>query len=233
MNKHLFFDLDRTLWDFEKNSQTALSILFQELELHNRIDSFHSFHGTYKKINAELWHLYGAGKLSKDVLRIKRFEDTLKRFKIVDNELSSALAEGYVSISPQQTNIFPGTKETLEKLSEANQLHIITNGFKEIQFIKLEKSGIRHFFDIIVCSEDVGKNKPAPDVFHHAMSKSGATIANSIMIGDDYHVDVLGAENIGMPGVLFDPKKNSQKKHRWQIQNMDELPGLLPMVYFK
>lgn len=233
MNKHLFFDLDRTLWDFEKNSQAALSILFQELELHNRIDSFHSFHGTYKKINAELWHLYGAGKLTKDVLRIKRFEDTLKRFKIIDDQLSNALADGYVSISPHQTNIFPGTKETLEVLSKSNQLHIITNGFKEIQFIKLEKSGIRHYFDIIVCSEEVGKNKPAPDVFHYAMAQSGAQISNSIMIGDDYQVDVLGAENIGMPGVLFDPSTNAKKRHRWQIQSMDQLPDLLPSVFFK
>lgn len=233
MKRHLFFDLDRTLWDFEKNSQAALSILYHDLKLDDHIDSFHSFHGTYKRINAKLWQLYGSGQLSKEVLRIKRFTDTLERFAVKNDELSNALADGYVKISPYQTNLFPGTKETLEILSEDNQLHIITNGFKEIQFIKLENSGIRDFFDVIVCSELVGKNKPAPDVFHYALKEANARVSESVMIGDDYHVDVLGAENIGVPGILFEPNTRAQKKHRWQIETLHEIPDLLPHVYFK
>lgn len=231
MTEHIFFDLDRTLWDFEKNSQKALTLLYHDLKLDQEIGSFFDFFGTYKRINADLWKLYGSGKLEKNILRIKRFEDTLNHFGIYNEKLNQQLANGYVNTSPYQTELFPGTKEVLNQLSEKYQLHIITNGFKEIQAIKLENSGIRSYFDVIVCSEVVGKNKPAPDVFHYAMKNAKAEAKHSVMIGDDYLVDVVGAENVGMKGILFDPKKGAQKKHRWQIEQLSQIPEVLPWLH--
>lgn len=230
--KHLFFDLDRTLWDFERNSKQALKQLFEEHRLDDHMKSFESFHHAYKKINARLWVKYGKGDITKAELRTKRFNDTLKQFQINDEELAKKIGTGYINISPYQTNVFPNTHETLEYLKNNDfLLHIITNGFKEVQFIKLEKSGLIDYFDIIVCSEDVGVNKPAPNVFHHSLEKAKAKPAESIMIGDDYKVDVLGAENIGMTGVLFDPNKGYKKGiHEWHIHELDRIPEILPWI---
>lgn len=230
--KHLFFDLDRTLWDFETNSQTALGILYEDHRLGDHMRSFNSFHKTYKKINAKLWHMYGQGNLSKDELRVKRFNDTLKSFQVNDFELAKKLGEGYVNISPYQTNLFPGAIQTLEDLKKEDYiLHIITNGFKEVQYIKLEKSGLLEYFDIIVCSEEVGKNKPAPEVFHHALSLAKGEKEQSVMIGDDYLVDVIGAERYGFKGILFDPfSKYKEGTHEWHINALEKIPGLLPWI---
>jgi putative hydrolase of the HAD superfamily len=230
--KHLFFDLDRTLWDFEKNSETALGILYEDLKLGDHMRSFNAFHKTYKKINARLWHAYGQGKLSKEELRIKRFNDTLKSFQINDPNLAAQLGEGYIKISPFQTNLFPGTKETLLDLKNDDyELHIITNGFKEVQYIKLEQSGLREFFDVIVCSEEVGKNKPAPEVFQYALSLAKSDADESIMIGDDYLVDVVGAERHGMKGILFDPHYSYKDgTHDWHIDHLEKIPGLIPWI---
>ncbi|MFZ9029272.1 MAG: YjjG family noncanonical pyrimidine nucleotidase [Crocinitomicaceae bacterium] len=229
--KHLFFDLDRTLWDFEKNSEKALNILFHDLGLDKQLRSFQGFHKTYKEINAKLWYDYGRGKITKDILRIKRFQDTLSSYKIDSPDLAKRLGDGYVEISPYQTQLFPNTKEVLTDLKKEYELHIITNGFKEVQFIKLENSGIRDFFDVIVCSEDVGKNKPAPDVFHYSLSQAGAKAHESIMIGDDYQVDVIGAEGAGIKGVLFDPhKKYNEGTHEFHINDLIEMHDILPWI---
>ena len=229
--KHLFFDLDRTLWDFEKNSENALNILFHDLGLDKQLRSFQGFHKTYKEINAKLWYDYGRGKITKDILRIKRFQDTLSSYKIDSPDLAKRLGDGYVEISPYQTQLFPNTKEVLTELKKEYELHIITNGFKEVQFIKLENSGIRDFFDVIVCSEDVGKNKPAPDVFHYSLSQAGAKAHESIMIGDDYQVDVIGAEGAGIKGVLFDPhEKYDEGTHEFHISDLIEMHDILPWM---
>ncbi|GAB5416291.1 MAG: YjjG family noncanonical pyrimidine nucleotidase [Crocinitomicaceae bacterium] len=230
--KHIFFDLDRTLWDFEKNSEQALRLLFDDLSLGNHMRDFDTFFNSYKKINARLWNSYGAGKITKDVLRIKRFEDTLKSFQVDDALMAQNLAEGYVSISPRQTNIFPNTHETLQELKkDGKELHIITNGFKEVQFIKLENCGLRDYFDVIICSEDVGKNKPAPEIFQHTMKLANAKPEDSVMIGDDLKVDVRGAERQGMTGVLFDPNRDyNERAHEWRIHDLSRLPEIIPFM---
>lgn len=230
--KHLFFDLDRTLWDFEKNSRAALEILYTQLQLSDHTKSFESFYKAYKKINGRLWQQYGAGKLEKDVLRIKRFEDTFKSFQIDPSLFSEEMADGYVEISPRQTHIFPHAHETLTQLkADGHQLHIITNGFLEVQHIKLENCDLKDYFDIIVCSEEVGKNKPAPEVFHHAMQLAGATAKESVMIGDDFKVDILGAERVGMAGILFDSEKTyNSRTHEWHIHTLDRIPEILPWI---
>ncbi|MCR9172222.1 MAG: YjjG family noncanonical pyrimidine nucleotidase [bacterium] len=232
MKKHIFFDLDRTLWDFEKNSEQALRILYEDLSLGNHMRDFETFFKSYKKINANLWNSYGTGKITKDVLRIKRFEDTLKSFQVDAPEIAHKLADGYVAISPRQKNIFPNTLETLEALKqEGKELHIITNGFKEVQFIKLENCGLLNFFDVIICSEDVGKNKPAPEIFQHTMQLAKAKPEESVMIGDDLRVDVQGAERQGMTGVLFDPHRQyNERAHEWRIFDLSRLPEIVPFM---
>ena len=230
--KNIFFDLDRTLWDFEKNSEQALMLIYKDLDLDKRLKSFHSFHKTYKKINSSLWYQYGLGKIKKSELRHSRFSLTLNKFGINDDLLATKLGDEYIKTSPYQTCLFPYAIETLKNLiSDGYRLHIITNGFKEVQYIKLEKSKLINFFTVIVCSEEVGKNKPAKDVFEYAISKAKAKSTESIMIGDDYLVDIIGAEKIGMKGILFNPSERyKEDTHKWQIKSLDEIPGLIPWV---
>ena len=123
--KHLFFDLDRTLWDFETNSKAALELLYEKHKLGDHTRSFQSFYTTYKKINGKLWNSYGQGKITKDVLRVKRFNDTLKSFQIDNLKLATEIGEGYVSTSPYQTSLFPGTKETLESLKNEDRKSVV------------------------------------------------------------------------------------------------------------
>jgi putative hydrolase of the HAD superfamily len=230
--KHLFFDLDRTLWDFDKNSEAALSILYDELDLGNDLRSFQSFHTKYKKVNADLWYQYATGKITKDVLRIKRFRDTFAHFDVKIEGLSEKMADGYVNLSPYQTQLLPHTIETLEHLKKEDfQLHIITNGFKEVQAIKLDKSGLLPYFDVILCSEEVGANKPSRIVFDTALSMANATVPTSIMIGDSYEADVVGAENAGLRAILFDPERNHREgTHKWHIDSLDKIPEILPWM---
>lgn len=230
--KHLFFDLDRTLWDFETNSKKALQILFSEMKLNDHIEHFNHFHHTYIRINAELWKLYGKGKLDKAGLRDSRFKKALEHHNIFDEDLAGRLSNGYIDLSPQQTSLFPNTLETLGDLKALGyKMHIITNGFAEVQYTKLEKSGLTPFFDVIVCSEAVGFNKPDPRVFEYAMSQAQTRASESIMIGDDREVDILGAIQSGMRAVLFDPEDQYGKTPgESRIQNLSELPLLLSMM---
>ncbi|MES2800814.1 MAG: YjjG family noncanonical pyrimidine nucleotidase [Bacteroidota bacterium] len=229
MQRHLFFDLDRTLWDFEANSKVALKHLFFDLKLDEKINNFELFYEQYKLKNAELWKLYGAGKLAKEELRTKRFADSFALFEIADQKLIEKMSDGYVAISPLQTQLFPGSIETLEQLkSDDYVLHIITNGFKEAQHIKLKNSLLTPFFDVIVCSEDIGKNKPNPEIFHYATQKAKARIEESVMIGDDLEIDIIGALNVGMKAILFDPENHY---HNFidgaKVKKIDEIPETL------
>lgn len=230
--RHLFFDLDHTLWDFEKNSQAALEILYKELELKNNLPSFRRFHTSYRKVNAELWQQYGKGKLDKSVLRVKRFSDTFRKFDFDNKEVAEVMAQRYVEVSPYQTNLFPHSIETLETLkNEGYQLHIITNGFKEVQHIKLEKSKLIQYFDVILCSEEVGKNKPHKSVFIEALNRANANSKESIMIGDNYIADIIGAEKAGIAGILFDPHNNhSGTRHEWRINSLDKIQETIPWI---
>src|SRR5690554_842456 len=225
--KDVFFDLDRTLWDFEKNSEVALRIIFEEFNLGDYISSFNDFHNEYKKVNASFWKAYGEGKVTQEELRAGRFRDTLKHFDMDNEVMGLDMNTMYIEVSPYQTHLFPSAKEVLYDLKENNyRLHIITNGFKEVQHIKLQQSGLSEIFESVLCSEEVGKSKPHPSVFYEAMSRAQAKANQSVMIGDDFNADIIGAENVGIPGVLFDPNRKYIKNRTVnRIENLTEIPN--------
>lgn len=226
--KHIFFDLDHTIWDFEKNSSETLGELFEEFELHKIIDNKTRFLATYHTVNAQFWTKYNRGQISKEEVRFGRFRETLRRVKVEDAEgLGKRIGDEYVKRGPFKTNIFPHTHETLTYLSSKYMLHIITNGFMEVQFVKLDGSDLRKYFDIILCSEEVGVNKPHRKVFETALQKSGAMASESVMIGDSYEADIQGAEKVGMKTIFFDPHKTSDKKHPRIIRSLQELQVIL------
>lgn len=226
--KHLFFDLDRTLWDFEANSKKALQQIFTEYKLENQIEHFNHFHHTYLRINKDLWQKYGKKKITKEELRDARFLKTLQYHEIHNQEFANQISQAYIDLSPKQTKLFPNAIETLTKLHEMGfKMHIITNGFVEVQYIKLKESKLEPFFDVIVCSEHIGFNKPDRRIFEHALNLACAKAEESMMIGDDLQVDILGANQVGMEAVLFDPEKKHKSQAFKIIRSLEEILVLL------
>lgn len=204
--QHVFFDLDRTLWDFEANSGKTLEHLFNEHKLDVLgFHSFEQFHEIYKAKNDICWELYRENKLSKERMRSKRFKMALQEVGHDGNTLPKKLGEEYVALSPVQTTLIDGTHEILDYLSDKYRLHIITNGFEEIQSIKLKACKIDHYFEQVITSERAGYKKPQEGIFRFACQLTKARPFESVMIGDDLAIDALGAENFGMLGVHFDP----------------------------
>jgi putative hydrolase of the HAD superfamily len=226
-DKHVFFDLDRTLWDFEANSELALRMLHEDTGLVQHLPSFENFHKAYLKNNKLLWHKYSCGKLSKAELRYERFRATLRNFNIINENLTLQLGDGYVELSPQQTALIPHARRVLEDLVEMGfNLHIITNGFLEVQHVKLKYAKIHEHFQVILCSEEVGFNKPHPTIFTKALQQANAQAKNSIMVGDDYRADILGSIKAGMQAVWFQKDLSNKSKFENKISCLSKLPLL-------
>ncbi len=227
--KHIFFDLDRTLWDFDASAAEAFSKIYEKFDLKKRgVASFEKFKQYYTLHNEFLWSLYREGKLEKEVLRGLRFRKTLEEFGIKDDALAEKIGDYYVEISPLLVHLFPNAIEILEYLHPKYELHIITNGFSEVQFTKLKVSGMEKYFREIIISEEAGVKKPDPLIFSYAFNRTKAKAGESLMIGDDAEVDIAGARQIGMDQVLFDPSgKSSKNGATYYVNNLSELKNIL------
>ncbi|MFZ6051755.1 YjjG family noncanonical pyrimidine nucleotidase [Halocola ammonii] len=226
---HLFFDLDRTLWDFEANSEVALRGLFDVFELRGRgVENFEDFLSTYKQINEACWAKYRMGEMDKETLRVTRFLDTFKKYGLDDRKLAIEFGDGYIAESPRQKGLKPGTIETLDYLAEKYVLHIITNGFKEVQHIKMENCGLTPYFSEIIISEEVGEKKPHPRVFNSALDRAKTSSKRSVMVGDDLIADVGGARNAGWDQVFYNPDEVRHSENiTFEIRHLNELTNIL------
>jgi putative hydrolase of the HAD superfamily len=198
--RHLFFDLDHTLWDFDSNARSTLEELYAKLELGTRgVHDFSLFHTKYLEHNERLWEKYRKGEIRQEELRTKRMSLSLLEFKIADDLLAKEMGALFLELLPTRNILFPGTLETLGYLHEKGyRLHLITNGFEATQHHKLQYSGLKPFFTEVITSEGSNSLKPQKEIFEYAFRKTGATPAESIMIGDSMEVDILGAVNAGM-----------------------------------
>jgi putative hydrolase of the HAD superfamily len=226
--KHIFFDLDHTLWDFEKNSQEALFEIFNSRGFDKLTPGFNRFYKKYSEINKRYWNLYQQNLVTKQQVREERFCKTLDFFNIDNSkEIGIEVSQDYVKISPYKTHLFPGTHELLTELSQQYKLHIITNGFVEVQQIKLSQSDLAKYFDIVVCSEETGKKKPHKDVYNFALNKAGAIASESIMIGDSIVADVIGANKAGLTGIWFNPLFEATNEKVIEINSLAQLSSVL------
>ncbi len=229
MINHIFFDLDGTLWDFEKNSYITLVQLVSDFRLLDKgVDAPDKFIEKYKLHNDKLWALYRENKIEKEKLLWKRFALTLEEYRINDIALAEKIGLAYITESPLKTELFPYSIALLEYLQKKYKLHIITNGFDQVQHVKLAVAKLTEYFDVIITSEQVGVRKPDAKIFAYALAKAGAKPEESIMIGNDLEVDVLGAEKAGIQGVYFNVAKlkhNESVVH--EIYCLSELMALL------
>lgn len=226
--KHILFDLDRTLWDFEQNMRLTLMDIFDKHELNKAFPDFETFISSFVAINNKLWGWYQDGKLKKEVLRYKRFELTLKEYGIKDKDLAAVIGQEYIDESPKKTALMPYTIETLDYLFPKYKLHIITNGFNEVQFTKLRLCGLDKYFDKVITSEISGYHKPKPEAFGYTLSSANAKKEESIMIGDDLENDILGAKGFGINQIYFNPEglpHDESLTH--EIRSLKELQEIL------
>jgi putative hydrolase of the HAD superfamily len=227
--QHLFFDLDHTLWDFEKNSEETIIHLFEEFNL-ARFGDFTctDFYKKYSYVNKRLWQQYNAGKIKQQELRDTRFKSTLVKLGVKDALVPAGLDAAYISLCPTKTAVFPFTHETLSYLQSKYELHIITNGFKESQYLKMASSDLHRYFKEIITSECSGCTKPNRQMFEYALNKTNVSAAESLMIGDNLEADILGAKNAGIDQVFFNPeRKRHNQKVTYEISCLSELMDIL------
>ena len=202
--KHLFFDLDHTLWDFDTNAKETLVEIYHFYHLEKKgVLSFENFYRHYLHHNEILWDRYHKGFITSEDLKWKRMWRTLLEFKIADESLSREISEKFLSILPTKQILFPYTIEILDYLKKKDYvLHLITNGFEKTQWSKLNNSGLGHYFTHVITSEASNSLKPKKEIFDYALNKAGATISESIMLGDNLDADIQGAINAGMDSVF-------------------------------
>ncbi len=227
--KHVFFDLDGTLWDFEANSYKILLDIYNNFALDSKgISDSDNFINTYKEHNGKLWELYNVDKITQKDLRVQRFQRTLADFGINDDILSEKIGEYYVTTCPREKKLFPYTFDVLDYLKKKYTLYIITNGFHSTQQIKLDHSNLKNYFTQVITSEKSGFKKPSPEIFQYALDLSNCKKRESIYVGDNLVIDILACQKFGIDGIYFNPEQKFHvEKPEYEIQCLSEIMEIL------
>ena len=223
--QHVFFDLDHTLWDFDRNSKLAFEDIFKKNNISVAIDDFLE---VYVPINFQYWKYYRESRITKEQLRYGRLKNSFKELGIaIDDFLIDRLSVDYIHHLPNHNHLFEGAVDQLSNLHKKYELHIITNGFQEVQSLKLQNSKIDHFFKTITSSESVGVKKPDARIFKHALELAAADPTKSVMIGDNYEADILGAQNMGLHTICFNYHKTKLPESLVAIDDLTEISNFL------
>jgi len=223
--KAVFFDLDHTLWDFEKNSALAFEMILLK---HSIAVDIAEFIKVYVPINAKYWKLFRDDKISQQEMRYARLREPFDvlGYKIADETLQ-VLSEDYISYLPQYNHLYDGAVEVLDYLKEKYTLHIITNGFNDVQAGKIKNANLEHYFTTITNSDMAGCKKPNPQIFEYALNAANADKETSIMIGDCIEADVQGALDFGIDAIYFNEHRLKAHQSISQINHLLELKNLL------
>ncbi len=226
--KNLFIDLDDTLYDFSGASRESFQETYDKLGYDRFFESFEHYLSIYEPYNLELWRIYGEGKITKEELNRRRYSHPLESVGIDNPELAMTFCREALSRIPTKNKLMPGAVELLEYLRPKYRLFILSNGFKELQSHKMRTAGISNYFDALILSEDIGVNKPNRELYDYALKKTGSTLNESIMIGDMFDTDIIGAANAGMNQIYYNHKEKSghsftpthEVKHLLQIKDI-------------
>lgn len=227
--KHIFFDLDHTLWDYDANATASLNELYATHGL-DRYGQFlpEQMVATFFEVNYELWELYNAHKIGKEDIRSLRFPRIFEKMQVPLALLPNGFEDEYVALCPTKSKTFPHAHDILTYLGNKYELHIITNGFNTIQKCKLESADLAKFFSKVVTSESSQARKPPPKIFEFAFQLTGASAQDSLMIGDNLTSDIAGARNVNMDYIWFNPaKQKTNFEIQSQIVNLLSLKDLL------
>ncbi len=221
----VFFDLDHTLWDFERNSALAFGEIFNKQKIEVDLDEFLK---VYKPINFRYWELYRNNSVTKEALRYGRLKESFDslEFETCDTTIN-LIADDYIQYLPNNNHLLEGSHELLTSLKQKYRLHIITNGFEEVQQKKMVNSGILDYFQTITTSEEAGVKKPHPQIFEKALQKSGALPVNSVMIGDNLEADIVGAFEFGLHVIYLNSNEQTLQDQFPEIEKLKEVLNYL------
>ena len=227
--KTVFIDLDDTLWDFHANAKSSLQEIYEVKNLGQFFDSFEQYFTLYAKRNLELWEEYGKGTISKAELSLQRFQHPLIQVGIDNAPLAKEIGDDYLTLLPSRTMLIPYAKELLEYLAPKYPLTIVSNGFVEVQYKKLHSCNIEHYFAHVVLSEAAQALKPDKRIFDYALQLNNTTASKTIMIGDSYEADIVGAQNARIDQIYFNPnlKSNDTQASTYKVRSLSEIFNIL------
>lgn len=205
--KNLFIDLDDTIYDFSGASRESFRETYDLLHYERYFDSFEHYLSLYEPYNLELWRIYGEGKITKEELNRRRYSHPLECVGVNDQQLADTFCREALGRIPTKGPLMPGALELLEYLRPKYNMYILSNGFKELQSRKMRTAGIDVYFDALILSEDIGINKPNRELYEYALVRTGSKLNESLMIGDMFDTDIVGAANIGMEQMYYNPKE--------------------------
>ena len=205
--KNLFIDLDDTIYDFSGASRESFQETYDLLHYERYFDSFEHYLSLYEPYNLELWRIYGEGKITKEELNRRRYSHPLECVGVNDQQLADTFCREALGRIPTKGPLMPGALELLEYLRPKYNMYILSNGFKELQSRKMRTAGIDGYFDALILSEDIGINKPNRELYEYALVRTGSKLNESLMIGDMFDTDIVGAANIGMEQMYYNPKE--------------------------
>ena len=207
--RNLFIDLDDTVYDFSAASRESFLETYELLHYERYFDSFEQYMSIYEPYNLELWRIYGEGKITKEELNKRRYSHPLEVVGVNDQQLADTFCREALGRIPTKGNLVPGAIELLEYLRPKYNMYILSNGFKELQSRKMQTAGIDHYFDALILSEDIGVNKPDSRLYEYAIKKTTSKPTESLMIGDMFDTDIVGAANFGIDSIYYNPKGKS------------------------
>lgn len=227
--KNLFFDLDDTIWAFSRNARDTFEEVYLKHALDRYFDSFEHYYTLYQKRNTELWTEYAEGKVTKEELNRQRFLYPLQAVGVNDEELSRRYSEDFFAIIPTKSGLMPHAKEVLEYLAPKYNLYILSNGFRELQSRKMRSAGVDGYFKKVILSEDLGVLKPWPEIFNFALSATQSELCESLMIGDSWEADIVGARGVGMHQTFYNVTERTAFPFlpTYHIHSLKELMDLL------
>ncbi len=228
--KHLFFDLDHTLWDFERNSAECLADIYDVFKFKSlNISTLEDFQQEFSIVNKYHWQLLESNQITHEELRRRRFKETLQNLGAdVDEDFGLEINEYFLQLLPQKAHLIEGALEILDYLLPKYELHIISNGWQDIQINKMKSAEIHHYFDKIITNELAGTRKPDRRIFDYSIAITNANLAESIMIGDNYEADILGAISANLDTVFYNPENlPTGQKPTFEINKLVELKVIL------
>ena len=229
----LFIDFDDTLYDTRGNATLALRELFELYHWERHFDTPDDFITPYWRINDELWHQYAHGEIDRDTLIIERFRRPLALGRGLSPTAAEceAIGERFLQLNAEKTAVVEGAHELMQHLADRGyRLHLCSNGFGEVQYHKLAASDLGKYFHTVVLSEDAGANKPAPAFFDYAFAQTGAARATTLMIGDNFATDILGAMGVGLDTLFFNRKPegfHALQPPTYEVHRLDEIAKIL------
>ncbi len=227
--RDLFIDLDDTIWDFQANSLICLKEIYRDYKYDEFYPTFEDYYDVFLPSNQNLWALYREGKIDRDELIVERILAPIREFGFDNPQYAIEVSDDYLERTTLQTSLVEGSIELLEYLKPRYKMHILSNGFTEVQYKKIENSGLSSFFDKIILSEDAGINKPHPDIFTYALKQIGGTPTQTLMIGDSWDADIVGARNSNIDQIWFNPEGLTQNgfKPTHTVSSLKEILNIL------